>query len=137
MKFFGRKKEKKEEKKTTHVSLRDSTPASSADAVLRTQKKERRKDLLPSNMLRRPRITEKATDAATRGVYVFDIEVRAGKTEISDAIRSLYNVTPVKVHIVSIPKKTVMSRKQRTRGVKGGGKKAYVYLKKGDIIEFV
>jgi large subunit ribosomal protein L23 len=91
------------------------------------------KDL--SHVLRRPRVTEKASMKAESGVYTFEVDVAATKKAIAVAIKKLYNVEPVKVAIVPIPKKNVIVRNKR--GVKKGGKKAYVYLKEGDKIEFV
>lgn len=48
-----------------------------------------------------------------------------------------YKVTPAKVNIVKIPAKVRISKWRKTRGVKPGGKKAYVHLRKGDSIEIV
>ena len=87
------------------------------------------------SVIRNPRITEKAAYASDKNVYTFDIAPRASKIEIVKAIKAIYNVTPVKVNVVAIPKKRVV--RKNTLGVKGGGKKAYVFLKKGDKIEFV
>jgi large subunit ribosomal protein L23 len=86
-------------------------------------------------MVRNPRITEKSTMVAERNVYTFDIDPRATKVDIRLAIKKLYNVTPVKVNVVAIAQKSVMRRGRA--GVKGGGRKAFVYLKKGEKIEFV
>ncbi len=83
--------------------------------------------------IKRPRITEKASNQAGMNVFTFDVHVT--KPEIASAIRAPYKVSPVKVAVVTIP-----SKRKMTRGRKGktaGGKKAYVYLKKGDTIEFV
>ncbi len=91
------------------------------------------KDL--SHVLRRPRVTEKASMKAEAGVYAFEIDVASTKKDVSAAVKKLYNVVPVKVAIVPIPPKNVIVRNKR--GVKSGGKKAYVYLKEGDKIEFV
>jgi large subunit ribosomal protein L23 len=92
-----------------------------------------------SNVILRPRITEKgavlATDAQT---YVFDVATDATKTEIKAAIKQIYKVTPVKIAVLQVPDKKVRVRgQQRKMGVKTGGKKAYIFLKKGDRIEFV
>jgi len=85
-------------------------------------------------LLSKPRVTEKATTLATvQNVYVFDIAPYANKIMIANAVKELYKVTPVKVNIVAIPKKQVFTK--RIKGMKGGGKKAYVFLKKGDTIE--
>jgi large subunit ribosomal protein L23 len=88
-----------------------------------------------SRIIRRPRITEKASMNAASGVYAFEVSPEATKRTIAAAVAELYNVVPVKVAIVPIPHKQVMIRNRK--GVSGGGKKAYVYLKKGETIEFV
>jgi large subunit ribosomal protein L23 len=86
-------------------------------------------------ILKNPRVTEKASFSYEQDVYTFDIAPSANKTEIEKAIFELYKVKPVKVNVVRIPKKKTFIRGKA--GTKGGGKKAYVYLKKGDKIEFV
>jgi large subunit ribosomal protein L23 len=91
-------------------------------------------NIKPNNSLLRPRITEKAAVASERNnVYVFEVSKDATKESISDSIKESYKVTPVKVRVLSIPSKEVFVRGKW--GVKKGGKKAYVYLKKGDKIE--
>ncbi|PIR83864.1 50S ribosomal protein L23 [Candidatus Kaiserbacteria bacterium CG10_big_fil_rev_8_21_14_0_10_51_14] len=87
-----------------------------------------------SFILRHARITEKATMHSAESVYTFDVEVRATKRDVLQAVQALYKVAPRMVRIVNIP--TKMRRNARTGkiGVKRGGKKAYVYLKKGETI---
>jgi large subunit ribosomal protein L23 len=88
-----------------------------------------------SSIIKRPRITEKASMKAESNVYAFEVSTDANKKTVAAAVKALYNVTPVKVAIVKIPAKTVFVRGKM--GTKAGGKKAYVYLKKGETIEFV
>jgi large subunit ribosomal protein L23 len=88
-----------------------------------------------SSIIKRPRITEKASAKAEGNVYVFDVATDVNKKNIAAAVKALYNVTPVKVAIVKVPSKAVFVRGKQ--GVKQGGKKAYIYLKKGETIEFV
>jgi|SRR3989344_484780 len=83
----------------------------------------------------KPRITEKASFITEDGAYSFNVMPRANKVIIKKAIEEIYGVKPVRVNIVHIQSKQVTVR-NRT-GVKPGGKKAIVYLKKGDRIEFV
>lgn len=86
----------------------------------------------------RPHITEKAAIKTGDNVYVFEISSRATKTEVMKAIAVLYKVVPVKANIVRTAPRKVQQRSRRgTPGTKSGMKKAYVYLKKGDKIEFV
>ncbi|MFT5179925.1 MAG: large subunit ribosomal protein L23 [Candidatus Paceibacteria bacterium] len=122
MALFGKKKEEtKEEVETKKVS------ESSANVFVD-------KDL--SWVIKRPRITEKTTiTASDNKTYVFDVDPRATKTLISKAIIEIYKVTPLKVNVAKIPRKPVFSKGKK--GMKSVGKKAYVFLKKEDTIEFV
>lgn len=88
------------------------------------------------NVLLKPRITEKAALGADKSnVYVFEVTKNATKKSIASSVHEVYGVQPEKVRVVSIPAKRVVVRGRR--GIKSGGKKAYVYLKKGDKIELV
>lgn len=91
---------------------------------------------MTTHLIKNPRVTEKASFAAEQNVYTFDIAPNANKTEIKKAIFSLYKVKPVKVNVVAIPRKKIMQGRPKA-GVRGGGRKAFVYLKKGDKIEFI
>jgi len=87
-------------------------------------------------MIKNPRITEKATLLSEKNqVYTFDVDSRATKNEIKKVVQKLYGVVPIKVNIVRGAEKNVSYRGKSGR--KSAGKKAYVYLKKGDKIEFV
>ena len=93
-------------------------------------------NLKPKNVLRGPRITEKAAIGADKhGVYVFEVEKSATKRSISDSVKESYKVTPVKVRVVNVKPRAVVVRGKR--GTKTGFKKAYVTLKKGDKIELL
>ena len=91
--------------------------------------------MITLKIIKNPRITEKASFNAEQNVYTFDVTENANKTEIKKAIFSLYKVHPVKVNILRVQDKQVMSKGKK--GVKSGGKKALVYLKAGDKIEFI
>ena len=85
-------------------------------------------------LIKGPRITEKSAIGAEKGIYTFNVDNSANKNEIKKAIKMLYNVQPMKVNIVQITEKAVLRR--GIEGTKQGGKKAVVYLKKGDKIAF-
>ena len=89
------------------------------------------------SILVKPRLTEKSVSMGERNVYTFEVKRDANKFQVRDAVKALYNVTPVKVNIVS--KRPAHRPKGSTnRTVKVAGmKKAYVYLKKGDTINLV
>lgn len=87
-------------------------------------------------VLLRQRVTEKAALATSnQNVHVFEVTMDATKHSISKDVKKVFGITPDKVRVVPIPKKTVQLRNRRGTGTKGGGKKAYIYLKKGDKIE--
>ncbi len=93
---------------------------------------------LPSlaDVLLRPRITEKASILSGQNAYVFDISPRANRKEVAAAVFKKYGFKPIRVNITAIKAKKILSRRG-TPGLKPGGKKAVVYLKKGDKIETV
>lgn len=88
-----------------------------------------------STILISPRITEKAAYLGEAGTYTFNVAVHANKKQIAEAIKEIYQVTPRKVTLVAIPRKQVMTRGTNKMGQTAGGKKAYVFLKKGDKID--
>ncbi len=90
-----------------------------------------------SLILQRPRITEKSAKLAENQmpVYVFEVASRANKNQVKSAIKSIYKVSPLKVNIVNLKPKAVFRRGKK--GKTSGIKKAFVYLRKGDKIEFV
>ncbi len=90
---------------------------------------------IKTNLIKDPRVTEKASNAMEQNVYTFNVAPSATKGEVKKSFFSLYNIKPVKVNILPIPYKNTLSKGKK--GVRGGGKKAVVYLKKGDKIEFV
>ena len=113
-------------------------------ATTKTKTKEKKevtvetakKDTKMHPLIEGPRITEKSALGAEKGIYTFNVSVLANKNEIKKAIKMLYNVTPIKVAITQRTSK-IVSRRSGVFGVKAGGKKAVVYLKKGDTITFV
>jgi large subunit ribosomal protein L23 len=90
-----------------------------------------------SAFIKRPHITEKAVGMSEQNVYTFEVKRTATKFEVRDAVKALYNVTPVRVNIVNKqPAKRQVGSRGREKHVPGV-KKAYVYLKKGDTISVV
>ncbi len=85
--------------------------------------------------IKKPRITEKVSFLADKNIYTFEVSSGATKNEIKKDFESIYKVKPLKVNVLKIPKKKVVVRGKM--GVKNGGRKAVIYLKKGDKIEFV
>ncbi len=117
MALFSRKK--KEEKKTDAVAVVPMTSAMGGALA---------------HVLLQPRITEKATLSTGMNVYVFDVVPSASKQQIKAAVQTAYKVSPRKVRVVRIPTKSVRNMRTGQTGTKQGGKKAYVYLNKGETI---
>ncbi len=88
-------------------------------------------------IVHRPRITEKAALVTGQGVYVFDVAMRATKKDVATAVHEHYNVTPLKIRIVRLAPRQLISRTRNRRGQAAGLKKAYVYLKKGERIDIM
>ena len=120
MALFGKKKEAiKETATTTNVSLARAT------------------DRNLSAVLVKPHFTEKTVGLGEKNVYTFEVIRTATKFQVRDAVKALFNVTPVKVNIVNKrPAERTKGSTNRTVKVPGM-KKAYVYLKKGDTINLV
>lgn len=122
MALFG-KKEKAEVKKSTEK--------------VATQKMSEYQPVHVASTIIKPRITEKAMLLTDKNVYTFEVRKGATKFEVRDAVKALYNVTPVKVNIVIKAPRHYMSRARGRKAMEHGSRKAYVYLKKGDRIELV
>jgi large subunit ribosomal protein L23 len=88
-------------------------------------------------VLLKPHFTEKSVSMGEQNVYTFEVKRDATKFQVRDAVKALYNVTPVKVNTVNkLPAERTKGSTNRTVKVPGM-KKAYVYLKKGDTINLV
>lgn len=91
---------------------------------------------LSGSAILKPRITEKSGDMSQKSnAYTFEINYSASKNEVAKAVKSLYKVTPIRINVINLPRKRVFSRGKK--GWSGGVKKAVVYLKKDDKIEFI
>ena len=88
------------------------------------------------HILKSPWLSEKALISTESGMYVFEVPARATKTDVAKAIELIYKVKPRKVNMVNLPAKTVALRTRRGTGTKARRHKAYVFLKKGESIQF-
>lgn len=105
------------------------------DAGARTQKVG---GLELNMILVRPHVTEKASDLSEKNVYAFEIARNANKMLVRQAIEKFYKVKPVKIAVImGMPKYMKNPRTGRMQVKKTAIKKAMVYLKKGDKIDFV
>jgi large subunit ribosomal protein L23 len=89
-----------------------------------------------SMKLTAPWLSEKALIATEKGVYTFHIPADTTKKEVALAVEKIYKVVPRKVTVVNLPAKRYALRTRRGFGVRAARRKAYVFLNKGDVIEF-
>ena len=83
----------------------------------------------------RPRITEKSgIMSESLNIYTFEVSKNSSKDSVEKEIKTLYKVTPVKIRMINLPAKAVFVKGKN--GTKPAIKKALVYLKKGDKIDF-
>jgi large subunit ribosomal protein L23 len=124
MALFGTKKNKVVETKKPEAKTKAVKKVSGGSQVIN------------SSVILRPYITEKAGLLAEKNVYTFEVAPSSNKVTISKAIEHIYKVVPTKIAVVTL-KPEVKLFKNRIKGKTPGGKKAYVYLKEGDKIEFI
>ena len=121
MALFGTKKKEqkaKAEKRLAHARARTSTNG------------------VAHEIIRAPWFSEKALIITEKGVYTFAVPQSATKADIAGAIKEIYKVSPRKVRIVNLPGKVKAMRTKRGEGQRPARRKAYVYLNKGDSIQF-
>ncbi len=88
-----------------------------------------------TDVIRRPLITEKATRVKDEANAVaFEVDRRATKKQVQDAVEKIFKVKVVDVRTMNIPGKP--KRRGLVVGRRPGWKKAIVTLKGGDKIEF-
>lgn len=133
-KIFKRKREERKEKvkKEEQKTVKQDKPIEDKPVAAG---KEPGTSEIAWSVLINPRITEKTTAAAEKGVYVFDVSERASKNLVKRAVEELYRVGVKRVRIGNLPAKSRFIRGRR--GTRPGYKKAVVYLREGDKIEFV
>ena len=89
----------------------------------------------PYSVLRRPLITEKSNLMKEElNQIAFEVDRRANKIEIKEAVKKLFNVNVIKVRTFTMLGKR--KRVGRTEGRTSSWKKAIVTLKEGERIEF-
>ena len=83
------------------------------------------------DVLKRPVITEKSSEAIAEDKYTFDVDTRANKTQVKIAVEEILDVKVDSVNIINYkPKKKRMGRYQ---GYTNKRRKAIVKLKEGSI----
>ena len=86
-----------------------------------------------SDVIRRPLITEKATNALEINQYTFEVDHRAAKPDIKAAIEKLFNVRVIGISTMNPPRRT--RRIGRFSGKRSQVKKAVVRLAEGNTIQ--
>jgi large subunit ribosomal protein L23 len=88
----------------------------------------------PYQVIRRPVNTEKSRSAAVDNQYVFEVDRRANKSQIRDAIEYIFKVDVVQVRVMNLaPKYGRWGRKHVKRSP--AWKKAIVTVAQGQQIE--
>ncbi len=59
----------------------------------------------PYDIIIRPVITERSTDLQEKNKYVFEVDKRANKTEIKQAVEAIFGVKVAKVNTAIMPRK--------------------------------
>ena len=121
------KKEVKPEKKEKQDKKKEVPKSTEKSGDIKGKTKQAYQVLI------KPLVTEKATEFGALGKYVFAINPKMNKIEVKKAIRTVYNVDPVKVNIANFSGKKI--RYGRIKGKTKSWKKAIVTLKPGDKIE--
>ena len=84
------------------------------------------------NVLKRYFVSEKSTRGFAINQYTFEVDRRATKTDVRDAVERGFKVDVTAVNIIRLPAKKITLGK--FKGTKGGIKKAIVTLKAGQSI---
>ncbi|AWB46134.1 50S ribosomal protein L23 [Paenibacillus sp. CAA11] len=80
----------------------------------------------PRDIIKRPVITERTAEYMGDMKYVFEVDIRANKTEIKQAIEAIFNVKVSNVNTLRVPAKP--KRYGRHFGYRPEWKKAFVTL---------
>ncbi len=90
-------------------------------------------------ILKKPVITEKNTAKSEKlGQYAFIVDKKANKVQIKNAVEKMYSVNVVRVNTVNNARKNKVRYTVAgiQKGSKGGLKKAYITVAKGETIDF-
>lgn len=84
-------------------------------------------------VLRRPIVTEKTTMQSEQGIYTFEVDRRANKLQVKEAVEKVFGVDVVSVNIINVPGKPRRWGRRVSRTP--SWKKAIVKLAEGQRIE--
>lgn len=85
------------------------------------------------DIIKRPIITEKSSNLVENLQYTFEVDPKATKTEIKDAIEKIFKVNVIEIRTINVHRKA--KRMQRFEGFKPAYKKAIVRLAAGQTID--
>ncbi|KIP20552.1 50S ribosomal protein L23 [Anoxybacillus ayderensis] len=80
----------------------------------------------PRDIIKRPVITERSTELMGEKKYTFEVDVKANKTEVKEAIEAIFGVKVAKVNIMNYKGK--FKRVGRYSGLTNRRRKAIVTL---------
>jgi len=88
------------------------------------------------DIIRRPIITEKSNYQATRlHQYLFEVDSDATRTQVKEAVETVFDVTVLRVNIMNVPSKSKRNSRSRRLTLRSNGyKKAIVLLAEDDRI---
>ena len=88
-------------------------------------------------ILRRPIITEKTSFQSSKlNQYVFEVDRKATKAQIKEAVETLFDVTVLRVNVINVPAKRSRRPRSRRQLVRRAGyKKAIVTIAAGGTID--
>lgn len=78
------------------------------------------------DIIKRPVITERSTDVMADKKYTFEVDVRANKTQVKDAVEAIFGVKVAKVNVMNYKGK--FKRMGRHAGYTNKRRKAIVTL---------
>jgi large subunit ribosomal protein L23 len=87
----------------------------------------------PRDVIIRPIVSEKSYAGIEQNSYTFMVDRRANKTEIKEAVQSIWGVRVTSVNTLNRPGK--VKRRGWTKGKRPDQKRAIVTLAEGDSIE--
>ena len=87
----------------------------------------------PRDVVIRPIVSEKSYAGLEAGAYTFLVAKGANKTEIKEAVQSIWDVRVTSVNTLN--RRGKVKRRGYTKGKRGDEKRAIVTLAEGDAIE--
>lgn len=89
-------------------------------------------------LVKNPIITEKATALSAMGKYVFLVEKNATAPEVKKALKTIYKIDAVNIHMINArPKPKQWMQKKLFNTMQSGYKKAIVTLKAGQKMDIL